>query len=472
MFIGREFELEQLEKFKNRKQAGLIVCSGRRRVGKSTLIEKFAEDKTFAEFYGLPPHKTSSVRDQLNNFSKLLSEQFSTPYIQFPDWHDALNMLASLSRKEPIILLLDEISWMASNDKNFAGILKSVWDTKFKKNSQLILILCGSVSSWIEENILRDKGFVGRVSLTIKLDELSLAEANHFWDSTHFISAYEKFKILSVTGGIPRYLEEIDPKLPAEENIKNLCFTNGAVLVEEFNTIFKDIFEKRATEYKEIVKVLLNKHLQAIEICEKLKTEQTGSFSKKLDDLEESGFITREFVWNMDARKTSTSKYRLRDNYLRFYLKYIEPKLPSINRNLYRELHLESLPDWHSTMGLQFENLVLNNLKSVLQILKISPESFISAAPYFQQRTKRSEACQIDLLIQTRYSYYVCEIKFKKSITKQIIPEMLTKMQKLKAPKTVSLRPVLIYVGNLAPGVVSEGFFTNLIDFSCLLEQA
>jgi len=472
MFIGRKFELEQLKKFQTRKQAGLIVCSGRRRVGKSTLIGKFAEDENFAEFYGLPPHKTSSTRDQLDNFSKLLSEQFSTPYVQFTDWHDALSMLASLSGKDRIIIFLDEISWMASNDKNFAGILKGLWDTKFKKNNRLILVLCGSVSSWIEENILKDKGFVGRVSLTIKLDELSLADANHFWDDAHFISAYEKFKILSVTGGIPRYLEEIDPRLSAEENIKNLCFTSGAVLVEEFETIFRDIFEKRAAEYKEIVKILLNKHLQASEICEKLKIDQTGAFSKKLDELEESGFITREFVWNMDAQQTSISKYRLRDNYLRFYLKYIEPKLQSINKNLYRELQLESLPDWHGMMGLQFENLVLNNLRSVLKILNVSPESFISAAPYYQQKTKRTEPCQIDLLIQTRYSYYVCEIKFKKVITKQIIQEMLIRIQKLKIPKTVSIRPVLIYVGNLAPGVESEGFFTHLIDFSRFLEQS
>ena len=141
---------EQLKKFKTRKQAGLIVCSGRRRVGKSTLIVKFAEYENFAEFYGLPPHKTSSRRDQLDNFSKLLSEQFSTPYVQFSDWHDALSMLASLSGKDRIILLLDEISWMASNDKNFAGILKGLWDTKFKKNNRLILVLCGSVSSWID----------------------------------------------------------------------------------------------------------------------------------------------------------------------------------------------------------------------------------------------------------------------------------------------------------------------------------
>src|SRR3990167_5897184 len=117
----------------------------------------------------------------------------------------------------------------------------------FKKNQSLILILCGSASAWIEKNILSSTGFVGRISYRLTLEELSLSESNQFWTgkSAH-ISAYEKLKILSVTGGIPRYLEEIKPQLSAEENIKQMCFVKGGPLVNEFDEIFSDIFSKRS----------------------------------------------------------------------------------------------------------------------------------------------------------------------------------------------------------------------------------
>ncbi len=150
--------------------------------------------------------------------------------MKFDNWHQAFETLAGLTSKGPLIIFLDEISWMAGKDKDFVGKLKGVWDTKFKKNKQLLLILCGSVSSWIQDNILNDKGFMGRISLTLNLEELPLHEASKFWGSK-FIPSYEKFKILCVTGGVPRYLEEIQPKLTAEQNIKNLCFSQGGILV-------------------------------------------------------------------------------------------------------------------------------------------------------------------------------------------------------------------------------------------------
>jgi len=110
-------------------------------------------------------------------------------------------LYAGLTSTGKHLILLHEISWMGGEDKDFAGKLKGAWDNHFKKNDALNLVLCGSVTTWIEENILQDKGFVGRVSLDIVLKELSLPEANEFWRKAPSISATEKLKILSVTGG-------------------------------------------------------------------------------------------------------------------------------------------------------------------------------------------------------------------------------------------------------------------------------
>ncbi len=471
MFIGREPELKRLKEFRGRKTAGLIVCSGRRRIGKSTLIEHFAEGSRFLEFYGLAPRKEMTNQDQLDHFGEQIGIAFKIPPMKFDSWTAALTTLAAFSEQGPVIVFLDEISWMGSRDKDFSGKLKGVWDTRFKKNKDLILILCGSVSSWIEENILSDKGFMGRISLTLHLDEMPLHDANQFWATAPHVSAYEKFKILGITGGVPRYLEEIQPGKTAEQNIKELCFMSGGILFGEFEKIFRDIFESRASDYKKIVEALVDGALELGPLCEKLAIQPTGGFSKKLTILMQSGFIQRDYVWSGNKKKPKQSKFRLRDNYLRFYLKYIAPKKELIEQGLYENIGLEQLPEWSSIMGLQFENLVFNNLLQVQKLLDIAPSNVLSAAPYYQNRTQRRKGCQIDLLIQTHHCMYVCEIKFRKKIGSAVIDEMAEKIDRLKVPTTTSVRPILIYEGDLSSAVAASGYFTSLIRFDQLLQS-
>lgn len=471
MFFGREFELEQLEIFLNKPIASLAVCCGRRRIGKSTLIEYAGKKHPFFEFYGLAPREGITNQDQLDHFSQTLSNYFSLPFVKFSNWLQAFETLASLTRHGEFVILFDEISWMGGKDSDFPGKLKGVWDTQFKKNPQFKMILCGSVSSWIQENILQSKGFVGRVSLTINLEELPLHQANRFWARTPYISAYEKFKILCVTGGVPRYLEEINPKLDAEKNIKQLAFTSGGLLVDEFDKIFADLFGKHAAEYQSIVRTLLHEPKSPEMIAQSLGIELSGHLSHKLTALKECGFLARDYAWQSNKRMKKLSKYRLKDNYLRFYLKYIEPKKELIEKKLLHELDLENLPDWSSIMGLQFENLVLNNLLKIIKKIDIPSESLFSASPYFQNPTKKNPGNQIDLLIQTKYTVYVCEIKFCKTIGIEIIPEMIHKIENLKIPKTISFRPVLIYQGELSKQVVKENFFSHLIPFDEFLYE-
>lgn len=471
MFIGRDTELQELKRFAERKTSGIIVCWGRRRVGKSTLIEHFAKDARLIEFYGLAPRKNISARDQLKHFGELLGSNFKIAPIPFDNWNTAFSTLASLTSTGPYIIFFDEISWMAGKDKDFVGKLKGMWDTQFKKNPELILVLCGSVSSWIQENILEDKGFVGRVSLSIHLKELPLYDANKFWLGVDTVSSYEKFKIFCVTGGIPRYLEEINPHESAENNIKRLCFSPGGVLVDESDKIFKDLFSKQADEYKTIAQCLVNAPQEIEAICKKIGISQTGSFNKKLSVLEKCGFITRDFAWQGQEKKQKISKYRLSDNYLRFYLKYIEPKKNLTEQGLYHDLHLDDFDDWYSMMGLQFENLVLNNLPIIQKILDISPSSILSMSPYFQNKTQRVDACQVDLLIQTKFTVYVCEIKFRREITTSVVIDVMEKIKRLKIPKTISVRPVLIYQGTLADAVRRENFFSKIINFDELIKK-
>jgi hypothetical protein len=344
----------------------------------------------------------------------------------------------------------------------------------FSKNPKLILILCGSISSWIEENILSSTGFVGRVAIDMVLEELPLNICNAFWSPKEKkISSYEKFKLLSITGGVPLYLEQIRPDLSAEQNIRTLCFTKGGLLVKEFEQIFSDIFSKSSATHKEIVRCLANGPKDIRQICKELKKNQGGTYSKHLFDLIKAGFVQRDFAWDLkNGKQSKLSRYRLSDNYLRFYLKYIAPNLAKIDRGGITNSILSSLPAWDSIMGLQFENLISHNRKIIWKMINIPPEEIVMDGPFFQNSAVRQSGCQVDYLIQTRFNtLYVCEVKFSKNpVGLHVIKEMEEKIVRLKVPKRFSIRPVLIHVNGVEDSILEEGYFDKVINFGQLLE--
>jgi hypothetical protein len=472
MFIGRENELRLLNGLFDLRKASIAVCAGRRRIGKSTLIQQFGKKaKTFLEFQGLPPREGITKKDQLNAFSEQLARQTSLPKLDLESWYQAFSLLNNVIKDEKTVILLDEISWMAIRDKDFAGQLKIAWDTDFKHHARLVLVLCGSVSSWIDENILNSAGFVGRISLKLTPQELSLFQCNMFWGKrAGLVDAKEKLKMLAVTGGVPRYLEEINPNLPAEENIRRICFSKEGFLFSEFDQIFQDIFSRRAPSYKRIASALVSGSKTLSDLADQLKRERGGDLSCYLEDLSESGFITKDVVFKPGKKNASKlAKYRLKDNYLRFYLKYLEPIKDKIEKGLFREVALESLAEWETIMGLQFENLALNNIRSICSLLAININTVKSASPYFQRKTQRWKPCQIDLLIETKFTFYICEIKFRKMISKNVINEVQEKIERLKLPKGCTVRPILIYSGVLDSGIEEDGYFDNTLDFDRLL---
>ena len=475
MFVGRDYEIQQFRRIAKLSKSSLVVCRGRRRIGKSTLIEHYAEEfPKFYEFQGLAPWEKLTNSDQLANFSSQLADQLDLPLLQLRSWHEAFVLLGRYTEQQHALILLDEISWMASEDRSFVGQLKIAWDTVFKKNSRLMLVLCGSVSSWIDKNILNSADFMGRVSLTIDLRELALSDCNKFWGTVaKNVSSLEKFRILSVMGGVPRYLEEVDYSVSAEANITELCFRRGGILFTEFDKIFNDIFQRRSGIYRKIVSTLADGSQNFSDICATLKIDPNGAITGYLVDLVSSGFIQRDYVYSpKTGKRKKQSKYRLKDNYLRFFLKYIEPVKESVNSGIYEEQGVIPIQSFEGILGLQFENLVLNNLPQVLKLLQINSSQVRSASPYFQNKTKRQKSCQIDLLIDTKYAIYICEIKFRKHITGKVVDEVQEKAKRLNIDSCKSVRKALIYVGEMASDVEKRGAFDHIISFEQLLNHS
>lgn len=468
-FYGRERELSLLKELFESKVARLVVLRGRRRIGKSRLAEEFGKlfDKHYT-FVGLPPETGVTDEIQRRHFANELERQTGNYNLRFDDWDFLFESLGKVTQKGRVLIVLDEINWMGSLDPAFLGKLKTAWDIYFKKNPRLILLLSGSMAAWIEKHILKSTGFFGRIALDMVLKELPLNQCAQFWSSQRKnISAAEKFKVLGVTGGVPLYLESINPKLSAEENIRKLCFRKEGLLFLEFDRIFSDVFKNLAPTYKKMVQSLEKGALGQASIFEAIGAEKGGVYSDYLDELVKTGYVARDYTWDITSGKFSKlSRYRLSDNYLRFYLRYIEPNQPSILQD--REI----LPaGWTTIMGLQFENLVLNNRKALQNLLGIPQADIKIDNPYFQRPTKQIPGVQIDYMIQTRFNtLYICEVKFHKDpIGKEIIEEMKRKLKSLKIPKGFSIRLVLIHVNGVKPEVEEEELFSHVIDFGQLL---
>jgi len=237
----------------------------------------------------------------------------------------------------------------------------------------------------------------------------------------------------------------------------------------EFDHIFSDLFDCRASLYIDIVKNLVNGPRSVGDLIQENKSWRRDTLQRALHDLMQAGFVTQDCTWSLHTAKASwLIRYRLSDNYLRFYLRYILPARPRITLGTYKPT---TLPGWDGIMGLQFENLVLNNVLSLAPHIGVCPEDILYYGPFFQRQNQRQQGCQIDLLIHTRHRILIiCEIKFRTlPIGMEVIKEVEHKLQRLLIPRGISIQPVLVHVNGVTAPVEQEEFFAHIVDFSELL---
>ena len=263
MFYGREDTLEDMMSLWGKRVSSLVTCRGRRRIGKSTLVAEFARKSSarFIRIEGIKPKRGFTNADELQNFAMFLSLQSDTTAESYDNWAQAFEALAGQIKDDGrTVVLLDEISWMAHYDPHFPDILKIAWDTMFKKHDRLILVLCGSVSSWIKDNIIDNSAYLGRRSGDFIVGELPLRDCVKFWGAAaENLASRDILDVLSVTGGVPRYLEEINPALSANENIRRMCFTRKSPLREDFDDMFFDVITEQQTFTGEVLEEVKEK---------------------------------------------------------------------------------------------------------------------------------------------------------------------------------------------------------------------
>ena len=461
MFYGRKEQIERFMSLWRKPVASLVVCRGRRRIGKSTLVKEFARQSggLYLKLEGLAPDDYMTNRKQLAAFREQLAAQTGRNVPRLADWSQAFRELdASLGVDGRKVVLLDEVSWMGCRDRSFAAKLKVAWDNLFHERSDLIVFLCGSVSTWIRKNILASKGFVGRIALDSVIAELPLQDCTNFWRGrAGRIDTRDMIDVLSVTGGVPRYLEEMDPALPADENIRRMCFLPDGYLFREFSELFNDVISRTAPLKRRLLEALAEGHLSGTELAERLAIDRNGHLSDVLKELETAGFVAKANGLNPETgRRSRIDQYRIRDNYTRFFLRYVAPRLPEIEAGTFAFAGVDLLPGWDAMMGLQFENLVLNNFASLVPLLNLQGKLIVSAAPF---RCMRSSCggVQIDLLVQTEGTAYIVEIKrSRRELGIEVADEIRRKVERLPVRPGMSVRTALVYDGTLTRNLAAS----------------
>ena len=472
-FIGRAVELERLKALYYKQTPCLVVVKGRRRIGKSRLVAEFASmnAQKFWSFAGLAPQDGLMAQEQRDHFARQLALMLKIPPMTFSNWSDAFEHL-SLHIKAGDVVLFDEISWMGVKDPTFVPKLKAWWD---KQSVPVLLVFCGSVSTWIEENILKSTAFFGRINLSITLEPLSIPESAEFLKKIGIkSSAYDTYKLLGFLGGIPWYLEQLNQTISADENIKQLAFEKNGLLVSEFDRIFHDLFNGKGTTYKKILGTLKDGAKTLAQIRELIDFSHSGTLSQIMEHLIVAGFVTKQSLWSFKTTKPlKQSLYRISDPYLRFYLKMIEPNLSKISVGGFQDVSLSTLPGFEAHLGLQLEYLLLQNRPLLLKALGVSGADIVSDGPYRQSATTIQKGCQIDYLIQTATkTLFVCEFKFsKRELGSDILSEVQDKISALKVPRGFATVPVLFHLSGVSNAVETSSYFYRIVDILDFLGQ-
>jgi len=471
-FFGREDILSNLDSLWGKHTASLVTCRGRRRIGKSTLVEHFAKrsESRFIKIEGARPERGWKNANELRTFSEQLKLQTDDDGRMPSDWLEAFRRLSDQIRDERTVVLLDEVSWLAYYDDMFAATLKIAWDNLFKKHARLVLVVCGSVSTWIKENILDNKAYYGRRSMDVVVPELPIRECVKFWrDRVGRVATREIIDVLSVTGGVPRYLEEINPAQTADENLKRIAFSPDSILRTDFDEMFSDVITRQPKFVAKALDALVDQPMTVSELAKKVGVGKGGHVSDALLQLMESGLVSQDAARNPETgADIRARRFRVSDNYVRFYLKCIRPAARTIDDGSFAFSSLRQLDGWNALAGLAFEALVVGHYRELLPHLHMGDSLIYSAAPYRKAGKRKGEGLQIDLLLQTRRSLCVVEVKRRRTISAGIVDEVAQKVSRLKRPPDSTVRTALVYEGCLSPTVLADGFFDAAVSFSAL----
>lgn len=413
--VGRIKEQEELKHLYQSSKAEFVVVYGRRRVGKTFLIREFFGDKLDFYHTGLSPIELEGNKlqeKQLQSFSFSLKRYGADIDHQPKDWLEAFEMLISLLEKKGKnkrqVIFMDEMPWMDTPRSGFITAFEHFWNGWAAGQNHLMLIVCGSATSWISDKLIQNKGgLYGRMTYEIHLSPFTLGECEEYFKREHIVmDRYDQLQSYMIMGGIPYYLSYLKKEYSLAQNIDRLFFQKDGKLRQEFNRLYASLFSD-PENYIKVIKLLGQKRegYTRKEIAEMTHIPYGGGLTQILKSLEVSDFITPYVYYGRSQRDTY---YKLTDFYTLFYLHFIDRKSHT-NPNFWQDnLISPSLNAWR---GFSFEEVCFVHRQKIKQALGIAAvHTEISPWKSYQSE---NEKAQIDMLIdRADHVVNVCEMKF------------------------------------------------------------
>ena len=388
MFIGRDKELSALDKLYQSDQFEFVVIYGRRRVGKTALINQFIGDKKSIYFMGIE----SNEKQNLENLSKSIIEFSSGIQTEtsFSSFQAALEYAFKLAENERIILTIDEYPYVARSSKSLASTLQLLID-KYKDTSKLMLILCGSSMSYMEDHVLAYKApLYGRRTAQMKIQPFDFEESCRYF---HNFSEEDKALIYGIVGGTPQYLLQMSDKLSVEENIKNTYLNPMSFLYEEPVNLLKQEVREPAI-YNAIITAIATGHSRMSEISSKVG-EDTNVCSNYIKNLINLGIIQKETPYGEKASKKSI--YSIEDNMFYFWYRFVLDNNSLIARGAADLAYKRIAPQLPNYMGRVFEEICKQYLWKQL-LAGNAPIEFISLGRWWGNDPIQKSQAEIDIM--------------------------------------------------------------------------
>lgn len=468
--VGRRREFQELDRLYSSGRAELVAVYGRRRVGKTYLVDEALSGRITFRHAGLSPANEGSgglLHAQLAHFHNSLELHGMRGCEKPKSWLDAFFLLEKHLQEvddgSRQVVFLDELPWLDTPKSGFLRAFEGFWNTWGCHRRNLMVIVCGSASSWVQDRLINSHGgLYGRVTYEIRLTPFTLRECEEFYEDRHvLLSRYDIAQSYMIFGGIPYYMGYVEGNKSLAQNIDAAFFSKGAKLRNEFDRLFDSIFVNPEA-VKAIVRLLYTKNAGYTrrEITERLGISDSGRLSRNLNALIASDFVAKYVPFGLGKRETH---YKLIDPFCLFYLHFLDGREKLHTFFWQQNASSQWLSAWR---GLAFENVCFNHVDQIKAALGIS--GVITESSAWSKRSDDETGAQIDLLIERNDNVInMCEIKYYGDdfvVDKGYYRVLLGRLEMLMrevSPK-VSIHSTLITTFGLTRNKYSE-VFTNVI---------
>jgi len=404
--VGRVQEKEKLKQIFESDKSEFVAVYGRRRVGKTFLIREYFDNNFSFYITGI---KDATVKEQLINFQIAFQKSFKVEKSIPNNWQEAFfNLISCLESSNEVkkVIFIDELPWLASAKSNFLNALNFFWNHWASARTDIILIICGSAASWMINKIVKNTGGLhNRITERIKIKPFTLQETELFLKHKNIVfNRHQIVELYMIFGGVPYYLETLRKGKSVAQNIDESCFNKDGILHDEFQNLYASLF-KNYENHVQVISILSKKNsgLSRGSILNELNILDGGSFTKILEELEESGFIRK---YKYYGKIKNSVFYQLVDFYSLFYFNFLKNN----SQENYWTSNIDN-PKHRSWSGYSFELVCLiheNQIKKALGIHGVQ-----TSVSSWRSKNKIQNNAQIDLLFERRDQIItICEMKY------------------------------------------------------------